>query len=45
MAASNSPWWKKTLWLIAIWAMSVAAMGIAAYVMRLLMRAADLVPG
>jgi hypothetical protein len=42
MATSDTPAWKKLLWLMAIWAVSVAALAVVAYGMKLVMRWAGL---
>jgi hypothetical protein len=44
-ARQTASWAKKLMWLILIWTASVAALAAAAWVIRLLMRTADLVRG
>jgi hypothetical protein len=45
MKAHDEPrWWRRVGWLLLIWAGSVAALGIVAWLFRVLMRAAGMVP-
>ncbi|GGX28807.1 hypothetical protein GCM10007242_39010 [Pigmentiphaga litoralis] len=38
------PWWKRMGWLLLIWGGSVAALGVVAWLFRMLMRSAGMMP-
>jgi len=44
MTDIQRPWWKRIGWLVLIWVGSVAALGLVAWLFRLLMRSAGMMP-